>query len=95
MCTPVLTIIAYFRWTFEYPEDMAGIFKEISTYHVDYYWSPLTVLISTVSLAGGASLGPEQALVYYTCLCAVAVLTSHTIVVAGTYSAVLYITDAH
>lgn len=51
------------RWGFAFPDDLPGIFKEISAYHVDPHHSPLVVVISAISLAGGASLGPEQAMV--------------------------------
>ncbi len=55
--------VGLLRWVFEYPENMPGIFQEITMCHVDPKWSPLTYLISAISLGGGASLGPEQALV--------------------------------
>lgn len=45
-----------------YPENLDGIFKEINTCHVDYRHAPLTLFISMISLACGATLGPEQAL---------------------------------
>ncbi len=51
------------RWAFSYPETLPGIFQEILTCHVDPKWSPLTFVISAISLAGGATLGPEQGLV--------------------------------
>ncbi len=51
------------RWTFDYPDNLAGIFKEIKTYHVESKWVGVTYCISALSLAGGATLGPEQALV--------------------------------
>ena len=44
-------------------ETIDGIFKEINTYHVDHTIAPQTILLSVISLGGGASLGPEQALV--------------------------------
>jgi hypothetical protein len=44
-------------------EQIDGIFKEINTYHVDHTIAPQTILLSCISLAGGATLGPEQALV--------------------------------
>lgn len=50
------------RWTFTYPDNLPGIFKEIQTYHVDPKWMGVTYTISALSLAGGATLGPEQAL---------------------------------
>lgn len=54
--------VGLIRWTFDYPDNLAGIFKEIKTYHVDTKWVGITYLISALSLAGGATLGPEQAL---------------------------------
>jgi hypothetical protein len=56
-------LIGFIRWFFEFPDDLAGIFKEILNYHVDWKWSPLTFIISAISLASGASLGPEAAMV--------------------------------
>jgi H+/Cl- antiporter ClcA len=44
------------------PEDTPGIIAEIKTGEVDAKLVPATVLISAVSLIGGASLGPEKAL---------------------------------
>jgi H+/Cl- antiporter ClcA len=44
------------------PEQTPGIISEIKTGQVDARLVPATVLISTVSLIGGASLGPEKAL---------------------------------
>ncbi len=56
-------LIGLIRWTFSYPDNLPGIFKEIQTYHVEPKWAPVTYLISALSLGGGATLGPEQALV--------------------------------
>ncbi len=56
-------VVGTLRWAFEYPENLPGIFQEIYDYHVHWEWSPLTLLLSALSLAGGASLGPEAALV--------------------------------
>jgi H+/Cl- antiporter ClcA len=55
-------LVGLVRWLYSYPDNLPGIFKEIGDYHVDPTWSPLTVFISAASLAGGASLGPEQAM---------------------------------
>lgn len=55
-------VVGLLRWGFAYPDDLPGLFKEISDYHVHWEWSPLTVALSAVSLGGGASLGPEAAL---------------------------------
>jgi len=54
--------VGVIRWTFSYPDNLPGIFKEIQTYHVDPKWMGVTYCISALSLAGGATLGPEQAL---------------------------------
>jgi H+/Cl- antiporter ClcA len=40
-----------------------GIFKEINHFHVDWRIAPTSIFLSLVSLACGATLGPEQALV--------------------------------
>ena len=55
-------VVGMIRWYFEYPDNLPGLFKEINSHHVEPKWSPLTFIISAVSLASGASLGPEQAL---------------------------------
>lgn len=55
-------IVGIVRYLYSYPDNLPGIFKEITDYHVDPTFSPLTVFISAISLAGGASLGPEQAM---------------------------------
>ena len=54
--------VGLIRWMFDYPENVPGLFKDINDCHVEPKWAPLTFLISAVSLGGGASLGPEQAL---------------------------------
>lgn len=54
--------VGLIRWIFDYPENVPGLFKDINDCHVEPKWAPLTFLISAVSLGGGASLGPEQAL---------------------------------
>jgi H+/Cl- antiporter ClcA len=56
-------LIGLMRHTSKYPESIPGIFKEIQECHVNPKTAPYTVLFSAMSLAGGASLGPEQALV--------------------------------
>ena len=55
-------LVGFIRWVSSYPDDRPGVFKEINDCHVDSTHVPLTVLISLISLCGGASLGPEQAL---------------------------------
>lgn len=59
----VVGIIRYFA---KYPDNLPGFFKEVNSCHVDPTWAPYTVLLSAVSIAGGANLGPEQAMV---CMC--------------------------
>ena len=55
--------VGVIRWLFSYPDNLPGIFKDIKSFHVEPKWIPLTYCISAISLAGGATLGPEQALV--------------------------------
>lgn len=55
--------VGMIRWTFDYPDNLPGLFKEVTSFHVDPKWSPLTFIISAISLGGGAALGPEQGLV--------------------------------
>ncbi len=54
--------IGLLRYSTNYPSDLPGFFKEINDAHVDPSHTPVTVAISAMSLACGASLGPEQAL---------------------------------
>jgi len=64
MCVPMLAglVIGLVRHYSGYPDNLPGLFKEINSHHVEPRWAPLTFLISAISLGGGASLGPEQAL---------------------------------
>ena len=64
MCVPMLAglLIGLVRHFSGYPDNLPGLFKEINSHHVEPRWAPLTFLISAISLGGGASLGPEQAL---------------------------------
>lgn len=55
-------VVGFIRWFFDYPENLPGLFKEVNDCHVEPTWAPLTGFISMISLAGGACLGPEQAL---------------------------------
>ena len=55
-CTPYSIVL-------KYPETIPGIFKEIEHFRVEPSTAPSTILLSAISLAGGACLGPEQALV--------------------------------
>lgn len=51
------------RWAFKYPDGLPGFFKEVNSCHVDPTHAPLTIILSAISIAGGANLGPEQAMV--------------------------------
>lgn len=51
------------RWLSSFPDNSDGLFKEINNYHVDHKFSIQTYFLSITSLAGGAALGPEAALV--------------------------------
>jgi hypothetical protein len=55
--------VGFIRWLLKYPENLPGFFKEVNTCHVDPTWALPTAAISAISLAGGANLGPEQAMV--------------------------------
>src|SRR4029450_10828902 len=44
------------------PQEVPGLFADLQTEHVDPGLVPGIVAVSTVSLIGGASLGPEKAL---------------------------------
>src|SRR3974390_1384017 len=56
-----ITVGVLHRWL-HMPEQTPGIIAEIKTGQLDARLVPATVLISAVSLIGGASLGPEKAL---------------------------------
>lgn len=55
-------IVGTLRWITSFPNDLPGFFKEVTSCHVDYTHAPMTLLLSAISIAGGASLGPEQAM---------------------------------
>lgn len=55
-------IVGLIRFLSGYPDDLPGLFFEIHHCHVTPKWAPWTIFISSISLAGGASLGPEQGL---------------------------------
>jgi len=55
-------IVGVLRYLLQYPETIDGLFKEIGEFHVEPGTAPATILLSAISLGGGASLGPEQAL---------------------------------
>lgn len=56
-------LIGLIRYATSYPDNLPGIFKDIQVFHVEPKWAPVTFIISLISLSGGATLGPEQALV--------------------------------
>ena len=55
-------IIGLIKYIFQYPDNLAGLFEEISTGYVHPEWSPIMFILSIISLSGGATLGPELAL---------------------------------
>lgn len=55
--------VGLIRYLIKFPREMAGLFKEIEEMHVDYYYILPIYALSMISLSGGATLGPEQALV--------------------------------
>jgi hypothetical protein len=60
-------LVGIIRYAVAYPRNLPGLFKDIHDFHVHPDWAPVTFLISTISLCGGATLGPEQALVRVVC----------------------------
>lgn len=46
----------------DFPDERDGFFKEINECHVNVPHVPMTVIISTISMSVGASVGPEQAM---------------------------------
>jgi hypothetical protein len=56
-------LVGCLRVLMKYPENLPGFFKEVTDCHVDPTWALPTVLLSAISLGGGANLGPEQAMV--------------------------------
>eukprot|EP01035_Chromulina_nebulosa_P009541 gene9541-12881_t len=55
-------IIGLIKYIFQYPDNLAGLFEEISEGYVNPNWSPIMFILSTISISGGATLGPELAL---------------------------------
>lgn len=55
-------VVGIIRYISGFPDNPDGLFKEILTYHVEPKLAPWAFIISMISLGGGASLGPEQAL---------------------------------
>lgn len=45
-----------------FPQEVHGLFREVKDLHVEVVGAPLVVLASAVSIAAGASVGPEAAL---------------------------------
>jgi H+/Cl- antiporter ClcA len=55
-------LVGLIRWGTNYPDNLAGFFKEVNNCHVDPTHVPVTVAVSALSLAGGGCLGPEACL---------------------------------
>ena len=55
-------VVGLLRRLTRLPEEVPGLFADLQTEHVDPRLVPGIVAVSTVSLIGGASLGPEKAL---------------------------------
>jgi H+/Cl- antiporter ClcA len=55
-------LVGVLRRVLRVPAKLPGTFKEIAEQRVDPSTAPAAVVVSLVSLAGGASLGPEDAL---------------------------------
>lgn len=55
-------LVGLLRYMMSFPDDLPGFFKEVTSCHVDYTHAPQTLVLSAISIAGGASLGPEQAM---------------------------------
>jgi hypothetical protein len=55
-------VVGLLRRLTRLPQEVPGLFADLQTEHVDPGLVPGIVAVSTVSLIGGASLGPEKAL---------------------------------
>jgi H+/Cl- antiporter ClcA len=55
-------VVGLLRRLTRLPQEVPGLFADLQTEHVDAGLVPGIVAVSTVSLIGGASLGPEKAL---------------------------------
>ena len=55
-------VVGLLRRLMRLPEHVPGLFEDLTVAHVDLRLVPGVVAVSTVSLIGGASLGPEKAL---------------------------------
>ena len=56
--------VGLFKFLTKFPRDQAGLFKEVVDAHVDYNYSIQTLILSAMSLSGGATLGPEAVCLY-------------------------------
>jgi H+/Cl- antiporter ClcA len=57
-------VVGLLRRLMRLPEELPGLIADLQEEHVNPRLVPGTVLVSAVSLLGGASLGPEKALSY-------------------------------
>src|SRR4051812_45331780 len=55
-------LVGLLRRVTRLPQDVPGLFADLQTGHIDSRLVPGIAAVSTVSLIGGASLGPEKAL---------------------------------
>lgn len=55
-------IVGILRRVLRMPEEVPGLIEDLKAEHIDIRWVPSIVVVSAVSLIGGASLGPEVAL---------------------------------
>lgn len=62
VATAAGVVVGGLRRVFRMPEKVPGLIEDLREEHVEPRWVPSIVAVSTVSLLGGASLGPEVAL---------------------------------
>ncbi|MGE3413846.1 MAG: chloride channel protein, partial [Dehalococcoidia bacterium] len=55
-------LVGLLRRVLHLPEELPGLIADLKDGHVEPRWVPGIVVVSAVSLIGGASLGPEKAL---------------------------------
>jgi chloride channel protein, CIC family len=55
-------VVGLLRTVLKMPWSLPGLIEDLEAQHVDTKWVPAVVAVSTASLLGGASLGPESAL---------------------------------
>lgn len=79
MTTGAGFLVGSLRVLMKYPENLPGFFKEVTDCHVDPTWALHTVLLSALSLAGGANLGPEQAMVRLRICCTTYIVLCYTV----------------